>query len=70
MTSRQQRGSGANRTPQVVVMGWQERLRAPLAEVIAQQDQLGSTLQQVRFEASGCARLHWVMCTSGSRMNV
>ena len=53
MTSRQQRGSGANRTPQVVVMGWQERLRAPLAEVIAQQDQLGSTLQQVRFEPNG-----------------
>ncbi|MEY3545053.1 MAG: hypothetical protein RLZZ247_1210, partial [Cyanobacteriota bacterium] len=45
MTSRQQRGSGANRTPQVVVMGWQERLRTPLAEVLAQQDQLGSALQ-------------------------
>ena len=53
MTSRQQRGSGANRTPQVVVMGWQERLRTPLAEVLAQQDQLGSALQQVRFEANG-----------------
>ena len=53
MTSRQQRGSGANRTPQVVVMGWQERLRTPLAEVLAQQDQLGSALQQVRFEPNG-----------------
>jgi len=53
MTSRQKRGSGANRTPQVMVMGWQERLRAPLAEVIAQEDQLGSTLQQVRFEPNG-----------------
>ena len=53
MTSRQQRSSGVNRTPQVMVMGWQERLRAPLAEVIAQQDQLGSTLQQVRFEPNG-----------------
>lgn len=53
MTSRQKRGSGANRTPQVLVMGWQERLRAPLAEVMAQEDQLGSTLQQVRFEPNG-----------------
>ena len=53
MTSRQQRGSGASRIPQVVVMGWQERLRRPLTEVIAQQDQLGSPLQQVRFEPNG-----------------
>ena len=53
MTSRQQRSTGRNRTPQVMVMGWQERLRAPLAEVITQQDQLGSTLQQVRFEPNG-----------------
>jgi cell division protein FtsQ len=53
MTSHQQRGSGANRTPQVMVMGWQERLRAPLAEILAQQNELGSTLQQVRFEPNG-----------------
>ena len=53
MTSRQKRGSGTNRTPQVMVIGWQERLRAPLAEVMAQEDQLGSTLQQVRFEPNG-----------------
>jgi cell division protein FtsQ len=53
MTSRQQRGSGANRTPQVMVMGWQERLRAPLADILAQQNELGSTLQQVRFEPNG-----------------
>jgi cell division protein FtsQ len=53
MTSRQQRGSGTVRTPQVMVMGWQERLRTPLADVLAQQQQLGSTLQQVRFETNG-----------------
>ncbi len=53
MTSRQQRGSGANRTPKVMVMGWQERLRAPLADILAQQNELGSTLQQVRFEPNG-----------------
>jgi cell division protein FtsQ len=53
MTSRQQRGSGTNRSPQVMVLGWQERLRAPLAELLAQQDALGSPLQQVRFESNG-----------------
>jgi cell division protein FtsQ len=53
MTSRQQRGSGTAGTPQVMVMGWQERLRPPLADVLAQQEQLGSTLQQVRFETNG-----------------
>jgi len=53
MTNRQQRGSGAARTPQVVVIGWQDRLRTPLADVLAQQEQLGSTLQQVRFEPNG-----------------
>ena len=53
MTSRQQRGSGANRTPQVMVMGWQERLRAPLADILARQNELGSILQQVRFEPNG-----------------
>lgn len=53
MTSRQQHGSGSARTPQVMVMGWQERLRTPLADVLAQQQQLGSSLQQVRFETNG-----------------
>jgi cell division protein FtsQ len=53
MTSRQQRGGSQARTPQVVVMGWQERLRSPLSAVLAQQKQLGSALQQVRFEANG-----------------
>jgi cell division protein FtsQ len=53
MTSRQKRGSGTNRSPQVMVLGWQERLRAPLAELLAQQDALGSPLQQVRFESNG-----------------
>jgi cell division protein FtsQ len=36
-----------------MVMGWQERLRAPLAVLLAQQDALGSPLQQVRFESNG-----------------
>ena len=53
MTSRQQRSSSLPRSPQVMVIGWQERLRAPLSELLAQQEQLGSTLQQIRFEANG-----------------
>jgi cell division protein FtsQ len=53
MTSRQQRSGNPSRVPQVQVMGWQERLKAPLSAVLAQQDQLGSSLQQVRFEANG-----------------
>ncbi len=53
MTTRQQRGSGPTRLPSVKVLGWQERLRRPLAAVLAQQDQLGSTLLQVRFEPDG-----------------
>jgi len=53
MTSRQQRASGVARQPQVVVIGWQERLRAPLADVLAEEKQLGSPLQQVRFEPNG-----------------
>ena len=53
MTSRQQRGSSLPRQPQVMVIGWQERLRTPLSEVLAQQEQLGSALQQVRFEPNG-----------------
>jgi cell division protein FtsQ len=53
MTSRQQRGGGQAKTPQVVVIGWQERLRSPLSAVLGEQDQLGSALQQVRFEPNG-----------------
>jgi cell division protein FtsQ len=53
MTNRQQRGRTAGSTPQLRVTGWQERLRAPLALVLAKRDQVGSALQEVRFEPSG-----------------
>ena len=53
MTSRQQQGVGGGAPPQVQVLGWQERLRPQLALVLAEQRRLGSTLQQVRFEANG-----------------
>ena len=63
MTSRQQRGSfgagsgsggsGAAKAAAVQVLGWQERLRPALALILTRRDQLGSPLQQVRFEPNG-----------------
>lgn len=53
MTSRQQRSSVGRPAPQVLVLGWQERLKQPLALVLAQRHQLGSNLQQVRFDPNG-----------------
>ena len=52
MTSRQQRGS-AGRAAAVRVLGWQERLRPALAQILDRREQLGSPLQLVRFEANG-----------------
>jgi cell division protein FtsQ len=53
MSSRQQRSGSATTAPQVRVIGWQERLRQPLALVLAKRDQLGSRLEEVRFEPNG-----------------
>ena len=53
MTNRQQQGGANTPAPQVQVLGWQERLRPQLALVLAQRNQLGSALQQVRFETDG-----------------
>ena len=53
ITSRQQQGGSSARALQVQVLGWQERLRPALALVLKQQGQLGSSLQQVRFEPNG-----------------
>ena len=58
MTSRQQRGSSGAKAPTVRILGWQERLRAPLAMVLARREQLGSDLQEVRFEPNGSLWLH------------
>ena len=52
MTSRQQRGS-AGKAAAVRVLGWQERLRPALAQILNRREQLGSPLQLVRFEANG-----------------
>ena len=52
MTSRQQRGS-AGKAAAVRVLGWQERLRPALAQILDRREQLGSPLQLVRFEANG-----------------
>ena len=54
MTSRQQ--SGANGTgggPLLLVSGWQEHLRPPLAQVLGRSEQLGSTLLEIQFEPNG-----------------
>ena len=53
MTNRQQQGGSHAPAPQVEVLGWQERLRPQLALVLDQRNQLGSALQQVRFETNG-----------------
>jgi cell division protein FtsQ len=52
MTSRQQRGS-AGKAAAVRVLGWQERLRPALAQILDRREQLGSPLELVRFEANG-----------------
>ncbi len=39
--------------PTVRVLGWQERYRAPLSQVLARRDALGSPLQEIRFEPTG-----------------
>lgn len=53
MSSRQQRSGGSASLPQVRVIGWQQRLREPLALVLAKRDQLGSRLEEIHFEANG-----------------
>ena len=54
MTSRQQSGAnGSGAAPLLLVSGWQERLRPPLAQVLAHSQQLGSTLQEIHFEPNG-----------------
>jgi cell division protein FtsQ len=53
MTSRQQRSRAGGGTPTVQVLGWQPTLRPALALILARQRSLGSSLQEVRFEANG-----------------
>lgn len=53
ITSRQQRSGVRSREPQILVIGWQERLRPALALVLERRERLGSALQQVRFEPTG-----------------
>lgn len=53
MSSRQQLSAASGGRPLVWVRGWQERLRPPLALVLARRDELGSPLTEVRFEPDG-----------------
>jgi cell division protein FtsQ len=39
--------------PQLQVVGWQERYQAPLTQVLARRDSLGSPLEEIRFEPTG-----------------
>jgi len=54
MTSRQQSGAnGTGGAPLLLVSGWQEHLRPPLAQVLGRSGQLGSTLVEIQFEPNG-----------------
>ena len=53
MTRRQQLAGAPASAPTLLVLGWQDRLRPALAQVLAKRDALGSPLLQVRFEANG-----------------
>ena len=54
MTSRQQSGAnGTTGAPLLLVSGWQEHLRPPLAQVLGRSGQLGSTLLEIHFEPNG-----------------
>ena len=53
MTRRQQLAGAPASAPTLLVLGWQDRLRPALAQVLAKRDALGIPLLQVRFEANG-----------------
>ena len=62
MTSRQQSGAnGPGAAPLLLVTGWQEQLRPPLAQVLGRSGQLGSTLQEIHFEPNGSL---WLVTSS------
>ncbi len=44
---------GRNPEPAVRVVGWQERHRAPLTQILARSESLGSPLREIRFEPGG-----------------
>jgi cell division protein FtsQ len=62
MSSRQGQSSQTKAANDLLVLGWQPRLRPALALVLRQRQALGSDLQEIRFEPGGslwlrCARL-------------
>ena len=50
---RQNLGVQTKGNPDLAVKGWNERHRAPLAQVLASRDSLGAGLREIRFEADG-----------------
>jgi len=62
MSSRQGQSSQTKAANDLLVLGWQPRLRPALALVLRERQALGSDLQEIRFEPGGslwlrCARL-------------
>ncbi|WP_255140588.1 FtsQ-type POTRA domain-containing protein [Synechococcus sp. Lug-A] len=45
--------SGGVSPSSLLVLGWQPAYRAPLAQVLAEREQLGGNLSQIRFEPTG-----------------
>lgn len=53
MSRRQQLGAAGSAAPSLQVLGWQERYRPALSQVLARRNDLGSPLLEVRFEPAG-----------------
>ncbi|MEI6829095.1 MAG: FtsQ-type POTRA domain-containing protein [Synechococcaceae cyanobacterium ELA445] len=53
MSRRQHLGAAGSAAPSLQVLGWQERYRPALSQVLARRNDLGSPLLEVRFEPAG-----------------
>ncbi len=53
MSNRQTEGVAASRPLTLTVLGWQPRHRSVLALVLEQRNQLGTNLQEIRFDPNG-----------------
>lgn len=67
MSRRQHLGAAGAAAPQLQVVGWQERVRPALGQVLAKRDDLGSPLLEVRFEPSGSL---WLRTASLGRIRL
>lgn len=67
MSRRQQLGAIGAKEPSLKVIGWQERYRPALRQVLARRDDLGSPLLEVRFETNGSL---WLRTASLGRVRL